>query len=176
MMYLLSLLFIFNCEAKLAHSSLDDFINQSTLILEASPLLVSRKKPDDTSGSAKLSVTRVHFGSYKKKTITINWSPEVHDQHINFERDYLLFLKKGKDGKWTGSHYGRGYWPFWGKITSFARVDLDSESRRIEYVYPVSMVKLSKEEKKMLKVKGDPRDQPTINFRALLKHVNSLKK
>ena len=134
--------------ARLAPSSFTKLVKESELIIEAAPIRVERTGM--SAGQATLRVLRVLRGKYAKPEITIRWGDEVHDQQIpSIELDRLLFLKRGKDG-YTGTHYGRSYWPFTSRVFDPRKADLDSASRGFLYTYPLSMVKLTRRQRSAL--------------------------
>ena len=62
--------------------------------------------------------------------VSVRWAREIHDQGMyHLQQETLLFLKRGKDGQFTGTHYGRSYWPV---LMSKSRVFV------IPYVYPLT--------------------------------------
>jgi len=87
-------------------------------------------------------------------------------------------LKKSENGKWTGTQYGRSYWPFLGKITNFKGVDLDSNSRGFAYDYPLTMVEFSEKQTKNIIIKNtysEKGDAKAIKFIALKNLITRLK-
>jgi len=132
-------------DCRLNKSSFSSLIKQSELILEGSVIKIERIGL--LGGSATIKVFRVFAGQYDKPEITITWGGEVHDQAIeSMTTDRLLFLKKTQEGIYTGSHYGRSYWPFSSRVIDLKRTDLDSEHRGFFYEYPLTMVTFSKKE------------------------------
>ncbi len=120
--------------AKLAPSKLSELLHDSDLILDA---LVMRARLTDLGfgGNAELRIKKVYKGEYKEAMITIHWSHGKHDQRIRtIGETRLLFLKRLDDGTYTGTQYGRSYWP----------VKSDSEDRRAftPYIYPTDLIKI----------------------------------
>lgn len=94
--------------ARLAPSKFGDLLAESELICVAR---VTETQIDRYRGHAVVEVTRVLQGDRPSGPIRFDFSGEVHDQVLTVVgEERLLFLKK-VDGKWTGTHYGRSYWP-----------------------------------------------------------------
>jgi hypothetical protein len=147
--FLLSSAFPSIGEAKLKPTTLDALIAESELILEASPRRIERMGM--CAGEATLKVMRVIHGTYDRPEVQIKWSEEIHDQPIaNLEQDWLLFLKKNDQGGYSGTHYGRSYWPFLWRVTDLNRADLDSSTRTLPYLSPLTLVTFSAAQQKAL--------------------------
>lgn len=117
--------------AKLATSSFGNLVRDSELILRATVTATDERTRG--RGSAVLAVKAVYKGEYSAGTLTIRWTSEVHDQRITgVGADRLLFLKRGKDGGYTGTQYGRSYWPI---------ESPSSASEFVRYEYPTDMVR-----------------------------------
>lgn len=172
-MILLLTIFSLNVHARLAPTTLNSFISDAEIILEVAPVRLERS-PNSRAGQATFSVLKVWAGKYEAKDLQVAWGDEIHDQPItDLDKDYLLFLKKNQDGKYTGAQYGRSYWAFaGGRITDTSRADLDGEQRYLSYDYPASMVTLTAAQKKALIVKGEKSDKaPRLGVKALREYV-----
>lgn len=148
--------------ARLAPGPLEVFLAEAELIVEATPRQLTRNA--GSSGEATLTVLRVLRGTYAEKELTVRWSSEVHDQHVDrLDLDYLLFLKRSSSGEWVSAAYGRSYWPFTSTVTAPERADLDSQTRGFWFEYPMTMITLSPAQDKALvdRKQVDPKDRKT---------------
>ncbi len=165
--------------AKLAPSSIKNFLKDSELILEATP--IKSEWADKHAGYTDLKVKRVVWGDYKDTTIKISWSSEVHDQHIdNMGVDWLLFLKKdSKTGQYIGSTYGRSFWKLNIRSDDSAKSELDWPGRGAFYDYPLTMLTFSTEAKKRLITKQKNTCNQSADFisvSGLIKYIAEQKK
>lgn len=178
--FILALLTIFSfaANAKLAPTTLDSLVGESEIVVEGAPMKLERLA-DGTGGIATLKVYRVWMGTYEPKEIRVTWSSETHDQPIeDLGKDYLLFLKKDKNGSFTGAHHGRSYWSFaGGRITDPAKADLDNDQRHFSFEHPTSLVTLTEAQKKILFMKKERGDKsPRISVKALREYIAQKKK
>jgi hypothetical protein len=96
-------------EARLAHSSFAKLLRESELICRARVVEVA--VAEERSGHVVVECIAVLKGERPPGPIRIDYTGEVHDMVIDKKgEERLLFLKK-VDGRWTGTHYGRSYWP-----------------------------------------------------------------
>ena len=65
----------------------------------------------------------------------------------------LLFLKKTKTNAHVAARYGRSYWPFFARIVDIQRASLDDPRRKFRYEYPLTMVRLSRTQRKLMRGK-----------------------
>lgn len=120
---------------KLAPSTLSDLIADSDLIVQAQAIQLGTEIPGTRlAGFAVLRIQRVFKGTYNQETVRIEFEPEEHEQFITtVQYERLLFLKKTPDGTYTGTQYGRSYWPLtW----------VEGAERKVvtPYVYPTSII------------------------------------
>ena len=95
--------------AKLAPSRFSALLAESELICLAR---VTEAGVDRHRRHAVVEVTKVLKGERPTGAIRFDFRSEEHEQLMTVVgEERLLFLKK-VDGKWTGTHYGRSYWPF----------------------------------------------------------------
>ncbi len=168
---LFAILIAFPLQARLAPTELKDMIKDSQLIVYVSPLKIE-KAEKGSGGKAVVKPLEVLFGSAQSSVLTIQWSAEVHDQWIsNLEKDYLLFLTQ-KNGKWTGTRYGRSYWPLNGRVKDVSRVNFKTMDMDIDLVHPMTMAKMSEAEKKLLLKVGDAKK---ISYHSLRNYIIQLK-
>ena len=121
-------------EARLARSSFAALLRESELICRARVLEVA--VAEERRGHVVVECTAVLKGERPAGPIRLDYTGEVHDMVIDRKgEERLLFLRR-KDGRWTGTHYGRSYWwlvpaadPALGLVTP--------------YTYPVSMLQLT---------------------------------
>lgn len=94
--------------ANLATSKFSELLADSELICL---VRVTEAQVDRHRGHAVIEVTKVLEDERPTGPIRFDFSGEEHDQLMTVVGEQrLLFLKK-VDGKWTGTHYGRSYWP-----------------------------------------------------------------
>jgi hypothetical protein len=127
-------LFSSPAEAKLSMSELSGLLYESDVIMRAK-VIQSSYAEKGPSGFAVLEVKETYKGLYTQRTIKIRWGNEEHDQQITtIGRQRLLFLKKREDGTYTGTHYGRSYWPLYMDPETIKRGPF------IPYTYPTDKV------------------------------------
>ncbi len=130
------MLFVLPLEAKIAPSNLNDLIHESDLIVRAVTVETHLQPKGYGSGYAVLNVKEVYLGEYTLgKDIKLSWGSEVHDQKIkDIGKERLLFLRLKKAGCYTGTHYGRSYWPI--------NTVLGNNKEFVAYQYPTNRVKI----------------------------------
>lgn len=142
--------------ARLAPVSWKEFLKNSTLVIDATPLSVQTSAPGP--GGAKFRINRVLRGSLPDgtKEIEVSWGNEAHEQRVTDTAvDWILFLKKKTDGKgYEGGTYGRSYWPLTSKAADTDAKTLENPSRHLLYDYPAAMVTLNKAQQAALLTKG----------------------
>lgn len=167
MKILICILFLFFnvALARLAPTQFKKFISESEVILDATPMKAEWK--EHSSGFAEFRINRVMKGDYKEPSVQIVWSTEVHDQAIdNMGVDWILFLKKDKDGKYTGTHYGRSYWPLTTRVmdSEKGRSNLEWDGRGTFYEYPITMLEIASTTKKNLFSKRKNKYNKSVDF------------
>jgi hypothetical protein len=121
--------------AKLAPSTITDLLAESELIAQVNVT-------EATAQYAVVEIVEVLKGTKPDQPIRIEFSQEEHEQTMAATDQRLVFLKK-RDGKWTGTHYGRSYWPL--AATSDKKAALATP-----YIYPMTMVRFDKADRGML--------------------------
>ncbi len=131
-------LFCQKANSDLVPSSMKDIIEKSDVILFANPTSI---KTTDSAGSGYAEfVTEKSIKGKAISTFQITWSGEVHDQKIDNDKLHLLFLRRKANGEYTGTHYGRSYWPVEKKY------EKDVECRLFtKYSYPISTINIDSE-------------------------------
>ena len=120
-------------EAKLAPSSFKDLVEQSDLVAKA---VVAEAKVDDKhfgSGYVILTIQEVYKGRWDGKPLKLEISSEVHDQKLSKVGEVRLYFLKRSETGWTGTHYGRSYWPL-------LPVKSKAGGLATPYLYPTTMV------------------------------------
>ena len=119
-------------EAKLSPSTFKDLVEQSELVAKA---VVAEAKFYGPYGNGYviLTVQDVYKGRWDGKPLKLEFSSEVHDQRpLKVGEVRLYFLKRIETG-WTGTHYGRSYWPL-------LPVGTKGGGLATPYLYPTTMV------------------------------------
>lgn len=121
-------------EARLAHSSFAKLLRESELICRAKVVEVA--VAEERAGHVVVECVAVLKGERPAGPIRIEYSGEVHDMVIDKKGEERLLFLRQKEGKWTGTHYGRSYWwlvpaadPALGLVTP--------------YKYPVAMLQFT---------------------------------
>jgi hypothetical protein len=137
-------------EAKLAPSTLADLLDESELIAHVTVT-------EATAEYAVLEVVEVLKGTKPDQPIRIEFRSEEHEQTMAAKDERLVFLRKRQGtGTWTGTHYGRSYWPL--ALTAGKKPGLATP-----YIYPTTKIELDKSERKMLE---------RAKFKPPIKNVN----
>lgn len=129
--------------ARLAHSRFSRLLRESELIVRVRVTEV-QLEPRHESGHVLVEVLEAYKGTAPTSPIRISYDGEVHDQRMSVKgEERLLFLKR-RDGQWTGTHYGRSYWP----LVPAADPDLGLVS---PFRYPTTMLKFEGRHRKLLR-------------------------
>lgn len=150
------------CQARLSPTAFSQLVLNSDLILIGAPINIQRRP--HYAGVARLKVLQVIYGKYEKSEISISWSSGVHDQPLDSLKVRLLFLRKNSDASYTGTLYGRSYWPFFSRVIDFERVNLDSKSLGFCYKYPLTKLLFTQKQESSLLEKVDHFCETDIPF------------
>jgi hypothetical protein len=121
--------------AKLAPSKMAELLADSELIARVNVT-------EATTTYAVVEVVEVLKGTKPDKPFRIEFRQEEHEQTMAAKDERLVFLVQ-RGGTWTGTHYGRSYWPL--AATADKKAELATP-----YIYPMTMVRFDKADKHLL--------------------------
>jgi hypothetical protein len=120
--------------SKQGPSSLAALLRESEVVIQGR-VESARLEERGQSGKATVRVVKVYRGAYENSTIVIRWSEASEDQRVPLVgEDRLLFLRRRSDGSYTGTQFGRSYWP----------LEMDDESGKLytSYLSPIDLIEI----------------------------------
>ena len=131
--------FAIEASAKLAMDTFERLVKESELIVEATPISFVGNK-------TIFKINRFHKGKISSNTIEVSHANEVHEQRIRVTGKHILFLSqvnKSDNTLWSGTSYGRSYWPLLPVPGTDGQLNKDCQFA-VPYIYPFTMVAISK--------------------------------
>jgi len=93
--------------ATLARRPLSSLIGESDLICTGQ---LRNASLTNSGGVAAIGITSIYKGSSQDAEILLRWTNEPEDQRLNKAgSEWLLFLRKDKNGSYVATQYGRSY-------------------------------------------------------------------
>lgn len=97
-------------DARLAHSKFSRLLRDSELICRVRVTEV-HVDPKTGAGFVLVEVLQVLKGKAPASSVRIEHIAEVHEMRMTEAGEQRLLFLRRQEGKWTGTQYGRSYWP-----------------------------------------------------------------